>query len=135
VLNGIPFSATVGKILRWAHENQRFLISLCHGPVCMLAADIGKPEGSKFIYDGYQIDVFPDSLDQGANIDIGYIPGKMAWHVGERLRKLGVTPLNRSISGETHRDRLVLTGDSPLASNNLGKLAAETLLKEVSRLP
>ena len=99
----------------------------------MLAADIDKPEGSKFIYDGYKIDVFPDSLDQGANVDIGYIPGKMAWHVGELLRKLGVTPLNRSISGETHRDWLVLTGDSPLASNNLGKLAAETLLKEVSR--
>ncbi|MCO4302082.1 protein deglycase HchA, partial [Acinetobacter baumannii] len=29
------------------------------------------------------------------------------------------------------RDRKLLTGDSPLASNNLGKLAAETLLAEV----
>ncbi|KAJ5490180.1 ThiJ/PfpI [Penicillium expansum] len=133
-LNGIPFSATVGKVLRWAHENQRFLVTLCHGPVCMLAADIDKPEGSKFIYDGYKIDVFPDSLDQGANVDIGYIPGKMNWYVGERLSQLGVTPLNRGITGETHQDRLVLTGDSPLASNNLGKLAAETLLKEVSRI-
>lgn len=134
VLNGIPFSATVGNVLRWAHANQRFLISLCHGPACMLAADVGKPEGSKYIYDGYQIDVFPDSLDQGANPEIGYIPGQMAWLVGESLRKLGVTPLNRGIDGATYRDRLVLTGDSPLASNNLGKLAANTLLEEVAKL-
>ena len=134
VLNGVPFSATVGNVLRWAHANQRFFITLCHGPASMLAADVGKPEGSKFIYDGYKIDVFPDSLDQGANPEIGYIPGKMAWYVGEQLRKLGVTPINKTISGETHRDRLVLTGDSPLASNNLGKLAAKTLLEEVAKL-
>lgn len=131
-LNDIPFSATVGNVLRWAHENERFLITLCHGPASMLAADVGKPKGSKFIYGGYKIDVFPDSLDSGANIDIGYIPGKMDWLVGERLRELGVTPLNKGITGETHRDRLVLTGDSPLASNNLGKLAANTLLEKVA---
>ncbi|KAF3361312.1 hypothetical protein VdG1_00921 [Verticillium dahliae VDG1] len=82
----------------------------------MLAADVGKPAGSRYIYEGYKVDVFPDSLDEGANIDIGYIPGKMAW----------------LITGEVHRDRLLLTGDSPLASNNLGKLAAKTLLEAVA---
>lgn len=102
VLNGIPFSATVGNVLRWAHEHQRYFITLCHGPASMLAADIDKPKGSKFIYDGYKIDVFPDSLDQGANVDIGYIPGKMKWYVGERLRKCGVTALNEGITGATH---------------------------------
>jgi D-lactate dehydratase / protein deglycase len=132
-LNEIPFSRTVGNILRWAHANQRYLITLCHGPAAMLAANVGKPEGEKFIYDGYKVDVFPDSLDTGANIDIGYIPGKMPWLVGEELRKLGVTPINSQITGETHQDRLVLTGDSPLASNNLGKLAAEILLEDVKK--
>jgi molecular chaperone Hsp31 and glyoxalase 3 len=132
-LNGVPFSKTVGEVLRWAHANNRFLITLCHGPASILAADLGKPEGSKFIYDGYSVDVFPDSLDQGYNIDIGYIPGKMEWVVGERLKKLGVTPINKDITGECHRDRLLLTGDSPLASNNLGKLAAKTLLEEVNK--
>lgn len=132
VLNGVPFSATVGNVLRWAHDNQRFFITLCHGPASMLAADVGKPQGSPFIYDGYEIDVFPDSLDQGANIDIGYIPGKMSWLVGERLEKLGVKIRNKDITGATHRDRLLLTGDSPLASNNLGKLAAKTLLEQYS---
>lgn len=131
VLNGVPFSETVGSILRWADANQRYYISLCHGPASMLAANVGKPEGSKFIYEGYKINVFPDSLDTGANIDIGYIPGKMSWLVGEELRKLGVIPVNSDITGQTHQDRYVLTGDSPLASNNLGKLAAKTLLKDV----
>ncbi|OBT39919.1 hypothetical protein VE00_09580 [Pseudogymnoascus sp. WSF 3629] len=132
-MNDIPFSETVGKILRWGDENQRFLITLCHGPAGMLAADVGKPKGSKFIYDGYEIVVFPDSLDTNANIDIGYIPGKMPWYVGERLRKLGITMRNKSITGETHRDRYVITGDSPLASNNLGKLAANALLEDVAK--
>ena len=71
-------------------------------------------------------------MDTGANIDIGYIPGKMPWLVGEELRKLGVIPINSEIKGDTHQDRYVLTGDSPLASNNLGKLAADVLLKDVS---
>ncbi|KAJ5005561.1 Protein/nucleic acid deglycase HchA [Colletotrichum sp. SAR 10_99] len=131
VLNGVPDSATVGNILRWAHQNERYYITLCHGPASMLAADVGKPAGSKFIYDDYEIVVFPDSLDSGANIDIGYIPGKMEWLVGDRLRKLGVKTLNEGITGQTHQDRYLLTGDSPLASNNLGKLAASVLLKDV----
>ena len=99
----------------------------------MLAANVGKPNGSKFIYDGYKVAVFPDSLDTGANIDIGYIPGKMPWLVGEELKKLGITPINSGITGETHRDRYVITGDSPLASNNLGKLAAKTLLEDLEK--
>jgi molecular chaperone Hsp31 and glyoxalase 3 len=106
-MNGIPHSATVGKILRWAHKNNRYLISLCHGPACLLAANVAKPEGEKFIYEGYEVDVFPDSLDNGANIDIGYIPGKLPWLVAEELRKLGVKIVNKEMSGATHQDRYV----------------------------
>lgn len=129
VLNDVPTSAAVGKILRWAHENQRYYISLCHGPASMLAADVGNSPGSKSIYDGYEIVVFPDSLDTGANIEMGYIPGKMQWLVGDRLRARGIKTLNSDITGKVHRDRFLLTGDSPLASNNLGKLAATTLIQ------
>lgn len=132
-MNGVPFSKQVGDVLRWAHEQQRYLITLCHGPASLLAADVGKPEGSKFIYKGYKIVVFPDSLDTGANINIGYIPGKMPWLVGDSLRKLGVEIVNEKMTGETHRDRCLLTGDSPLASNNLGKLAAQVLLEDVAK--
>jgi len=115
-MNGLPFSKTVGDVLRWADAQKRYLITLCHGPACMLSANVGKPEGSKFIYEGYKVVVFPDDLDSGANITIGYTPGKLPWLVGE-----------------TCRDRYVLTGDSPLASNSLGRMAAETLLEDVAK--
>ena len=55
----------------------------------------------------------------------------MPWLVGEKLKELGVEILNTDITGKCHRDRKLLTGDSPLASNNLGVLAAEALLREV----
>lgn len=132
-LNDLPTSKTIGDILRWADANSRYFISLCHGPASMLAANIGKPAGSKFIYEGYKVMVFPDSLDSGANIDMGYIPGQMKWLVGEELKKLGVEIANKNMAGDTLKDRYVLTGDSPLASNNLGKLAAETLLEDVAK--
>lgn len=130
VLNDIPFSQTVGDILRWAHVNNRFYISLCHGPASMLAA---KQEVNKFINEGFKIVVFPDSMDSGMNIDIGYMPGKMEWLVGEELKKLGVQVVNEVVKGEVLRNRYVLTGDSPLASNNLGKLAAEALLEDLAK--
>ncbi|KAJ6788037.1 hypothetical protein PWT90_09789 [Aphanocladium album] len=31
VLSGVPFSKTVGDVLRWAHANDRYYITLCHG--------------------------------------------------------------------------------------------------------
>jgi molecular chaperone Hsp31 and glyoxalase 3 len=42
-----------------------------------------------------------------------------------------VTILNTEVDTSTHKDRKLLTGSSPFAANNLGKLAAETLLAEV----
>lgn len=63
--------------------------------------------------------------------DIGYMPGQLTWHFGEKLKALGVTILNTQPDKSTHRDRKLLTGSSPFAANALGKLAAETLLAEV----
>ena len=65
--------------------------------------------------------------------DIGYMPGHLTWKFGEKLKALGFEILNNGISGAVHQDRKLLTGDSPLAGNNLGKLAAEAMLKELSR--
>lgn len=129
-LSGIPHSQEVKQVLHWAMKNNKFIITLCHGPCCLLAAALGEPKES-YIYKGYKICLFPDSLDTGANIDIGYIPGPMPWLVGEKLKELGVEILNADITGKCHQDRKLLTGDSPLASNNLGKLAAEVLLREI----
>lgn len=114
-----------------ALNNDRYVISLCHGPAGLLAAGMGEAE-EDFLFRDYEMCVFPDSLDTGANIDIGYIPGPMPWLLGERLRELGVKIVNSDITGKVHRDRRLLTGDSPLAANNLGKLAAETLLADVA---
>jgi molecular chaperone Hsp31 and glyoxalase 3 len=57
----------------------------------------------------------------------------MPWLVGDELRKLGIEIVNPKMTGETHHDHYVLTGDSPLASNNLGKMSAEALLEDVAK--
>ena len=35
--------------------------------------------------EGYSVCVFPDSLDEGANIEIGYLPGRLKWLVADLL--------------------------------------------------
>lgn len=132
VLAGIPHSREVKRLLNAFLAKDRYIITLCHGPACLLAPAVDeKPEDYPF--KGYEICVFPDALDTGANLEIGYMPGPLPWLVGENLQKLGVKILNKGITGQVHRDRKLLTGDSPLASNNLGKLAAKTLLEAFAR--
>ncbi|MBS0220185.1 MAG: protein deglycase HchA [Proteobacteria bacterium] len=124
-LIGLPESSDVAKALEWAAARDRFVISLCHGPAAFLAV------GNSGIYSGYKICAFPDALD-AKTPDIGYMPGHLTWKFGEKLKALGFEILNDGISGAVHRDRKLLTGDSPLAGNALGKLAAEALLKETA---
>ncbi|WP_446666056.1 glyoxalase III HchA [Flexivirga sp. B27] len=114
----------IGAALAWALDNNRPVITLCHGPAALLAAKA--PDGTS-LFAGYAACAFPDALDSGANVDIGYLPGRMTWLLAERLREHGMTVVNDDMSGAVHRDRLLLTGDSPLAANALGKLAVETL--------
>ncbi len=123
-LIGLPESVDVKATLEWAGAKDRFVISLCHGPAAFLAV------GDSNIYRGYKICAFPDALD-AKTPDIGYMPGHLTWKFGEKLKALGFEILNDDISGAVHQDRKLLTGDSPLAGNALGKLAADALLKEV----
>jgi molecular chaperone Hsp31 and glyoxalase 3 len=124
---GIPEDKNVGKILNWAHQNDLFTITLCHGPGSLLAT---KLNNQKFLYKGYNMAVFPDSVDKQTPI-IGYLPGQMPWGLSEELKRLGAKLANKKGDNTTCRDRRLITGASPLASNNLGKLAAATLLKEL----
>ncbi|MBO1417677.1 hypothetical protein [Streptomyces sp. FH025] len=62
---------------------------------------------------------------------IGYLPGRLKWLVADLLGKQGLHVLNKDMTGMTHRDRELLTGDSPMAANNLGLLAADALIEEV----
>ncbi|UQS16153.1 glyoxalase III HchA [Pseudomonas sp. HS6] len=129
-LIGLPQSADVKKVLEWAAGNNKFVISLCHGPAALLAAGMGENNDS-FIFKGYKICAFPDDLD-AKTPDIGYMPGHLTWKFGEQLTALGFEIINKDISGAVHQDRKMLTGDSPLAGNALGKLAAAALLKEAA---
>lgn len=124
---GIPEDRNVGKILNWAHTNDLFTISLCHGPGSFLSTTL---DGQTFLYDGYRMAVFPDAIDKQTPM-IGYLPGQMTAGVSERLTNLGATIVNSESDATVCVDRKLITGASPLASNELGKLAANTLLKEL----
>jgi molecular chaperone Hsp31 and glyoxalase 3 len=83
-----------------------------------------------FIYKNYKMAVFPDSVDK-MTPKIGYLPGQMPWGLSEKLKSLGATIMNTKADKTVCLDRKLLTGASPLAANNLGKLAAETLLENL----
>ncbi len=125
---GIPEDKNVAKILNWAHENDLFTISLCHGPGAFLSTTLNN---QKFLYKGYNMAVFPDSVDNKTPM-IGYLPGKMPYGLSENLKSLGANLMNTKMDKTVCVDRTLITGASPLASNELGKLAAKTLLKELN---
>lgn len=125
-MNAIPFSSELGNALNYFVDNERLIITLCHGPAALLSAGIGRKHNP---FSGYEIVAFPDSLDLGANIDIGYLPGEMPWSLGEALQEEGIVVTNDDMTGATTKDRNLLTGDSPLAANQLGKNSVWALLE------
>ena len=124
---GIPEDQNVRKILNWAHENELFTVSLCHGPAALLATTLND---QAFLYAGYNMAVFPHSVDK-MTPKIGYLPGQVPWELSEKLASLGATIVNTKADKTVCLDRKLITGASPLAANELGKLVAETLLKEL----
>lgn len=125
-LIGLPESEDMKAVIKWAMEQDKFIISLCHGPAAFLAV------GDDPLFAGYQIVAFPDAMD-AQTPDIGYMPGHLTWKFGEKLKAIGFEILNEGISGQAHQDRKLLTGDSPLAGNSLGQLAAKVLLNSVEK--
>lgn len=123
-LMGLPESEDMKAVLEWATANDKFIISLCHGPAAFLAV------GNTPRFAGYKICAFPDDLD-AQTPGMGYMPGHLTWKFGEKLKAIGFEIMNTGISGATYQDRKMLTGDSPLAGNALGKLAAAALLDAV----
>ena len=126
---GIPEDPNVGTILRWAHSHQLFTISICHGPGALLATSIGEND---FLYAGYEMAVFPDSVDKQTPI-IGYLPGQMPWQLGAKLQELGVKIVNQKGDDTCCIDRKLITGASPAAADKLGQLAASTLLEHLAQ--
>ena len=60
------------------------------------------------------------------------MPGKMPWGLSEKLKGLGVQVVNSKADKSVCLDRQLITGASPLAANELGKLAATTMLEALS---
>ena len=125
---GIPEDENVGRALHLAHENALFTITLCHGPAALFSTALN---GHDFLYSGYNMAVFPDSVDK-MTPKIGYLPGPMPSGVSEKLKDLGVTLMNRKADNTVCIDRLLITGASPLAADALGQLAAKSLLSTPS---
>ena len=125
---GIPEDQNVGTLLRWAHNSDLVTFTLCHGPGSLLTTSL---DDSDFLYAGYKMAVFPDSVDNMTPM-IGYLPGKMPWGLSKKLEGLGVTLANSKPDDTVCTDRNLITGASPLASNNLGKQVANTLLAKLN---
>ena len=127
---GLPDNDDMGKLLRWAHAKDLYTLAICHGPAAILAADENSND-KPFIYDGYKIAAFPDAVDKQTP-GIGYMPGHMPWYFGEKLTELGVEIINKKADSSCHKDRKLVSGASPKAANDFGRLAAITLLDAVS---
>lgn len=128
---GLPDNQDVCKLLHWAFGKNLFILTICHGPAALLAANLNN-DNKDFIFKGYKITGFPDSVDKQTPM-IGYMPGHMPWKYGERLNALGVEIINNKADKSCHRDRRLLSGASPKAANDFGRLCATELLKEINK--
>ena len=125
---GLPENKDLEKVIHWIHQKDKYMLALCHGPAALLAASLSLDKDD-FIYRGYKVAVFPDSVDK-MTPKIGYMPGHMPWYFGEKLQELGVEIINKKAEGNCQQDRKLITGDGPLAANKFGIMAANALLSE-----
>ena len=128
---GLPENDDLNKLIHWSHKKDLFMLAICHGPAALLAANLNDDKDS-FIYKGYKIAAFPDAVDKQTPM-IGYMPGHMPWKFGEKLNELGVVVINKKADNSCHIDRKLISGASPKAANDFGKLSATELLKEVNK--
>ncbi|WMN06048.1 hypothetical protein QYS48_31415 [Marivirga arenosa] len=124
---GLPEDENVGKLLRWIKSSERYLIAVCHGPAAMIAKD-KKDEPNP--YQGYKMVAFPDKFDKQSP-SLGYLPGQLPWFQCEALEKEGIEVINDKITGATHIDRKLISGDSPKACDELGKITVDILFHEL----
>lgn len=128
---GLPTNRDLGQLLHSFSQNNRCVMALCHGPAALLAASQIETPGDGFLYDGYEMVIFPDFMDQ-LNPVYGYLPGKLPWYAGISLEKLGVKIKNKYNYGAVYQDRKLITGDGPNVANEFGKMSAKALLSEVN---
>lgn len=127
---GLPENEDLNKLILWSRKNDMYILSICHGPEALLAANLNNSKG-QFLYNGYKMAAFPDSVDKQSPM-IGYMPRHMPWKFGEKLTDLGVEIVNKKADKTCYKDRELITGASPDAANDFGKLCATELIKKVS---
>lgn len=125
---GLPEDEHVGTLLRWIHASDRYLVAVCHGPAAMLATAKNNKKANP--YKGYKMVAFPDKFDKQSP-SLGYLPGQLPWFQCEALEKEGIDIINDKITGATHVDRKLISGDSPRACDDLGKIMVNEFFKEV----
>ena len=125
---GLPDNENVGKLLRWIKSSDRYLVAVCHGPAAMIATAKNNPDPNP--YKGYKMVAFPDKFDKQSP-SLGYLPGQLTWFQCEALEKEGISIINDKITGATHIDRKLISGDSPKACDDLGKITVDALFKEL----
>ncbi len=125
---GLPENKNLCKLIHWVNKTDLFMLSICHGPAALLSASLDS--SIPFPYKGYEVSVFPDSADKQSPM-IGYMPGHLSWAFGEQLKALGLNIINKGADKTCCVDRKLITGASPKAANNFGKLCAEELLKHI----
>lgn len=125
---GLPNDENVGALLRWVKESDRYLVAVCHGPAAMIAKE---NKGQSNPYNGYKMVAFPDKFDKQSP-SLGYLPGQLTWFQCEVLEKEGISIINDKITGATHIDRKLISGDSPKACDDLGKITVDALFKELN---
>lgn len=123
---GLPDNGDVRELIKWVLAEDKYLLSICHGPAALLSAAYGDND-TAFPFKGYKINSFPDEMDITLP-ESGYQPGDMPWFYGEKLKQLGVEILNKKIGGACYVDRKLITADSPLAADKFGKICVEELL-------
>lgn len=127
---GLPDNLDLKKLIFWANNKNLFMLCICHAPAALLAASIDESKDN-FIYKGYKMAAFPDSVDKQTPL-IGYLPGNMPWYFGKQLKDLGVEIVNTKADNSCFKDRNLITGASPNAANDFGKLSAKSLLEKVN---
>lgn len=123
----LPRSKALGKLLHMAQELELPTITLSHGPSVLLST--AQVNGKGFAYRDYEVNCFTDKSDKAA-LSSGYLPGRLPWKCQEKIEKQGIKVQNYSEIGAVHRDRELITGDSPNAANKLGIFAAQILLQQ-----
>ncbi len=125
-LLSVPKSKDAGTILRWFIDQDRYVVTICHGPAGLLSMMVDG-SSSDFPLAGYEMVLFP-AADDKLMAAIGYLPGQTTWNFEDDLKQLGIRVKNHLPTGSTHLDRKLISGDSPYAADKLGQLVVHTLM-------